>query len=67
MILLQNGHLLLLKRSHIKTEYQIDEQTEIKMYKGPDRFSIKFGHGIGTEVVESPDAENWIHILQSIK
>lgn len=63
MILLQDGRLLLLKRSHIRTEYLLDELTEIKLSKGQDRFSIKFGHGIGTEVVESPEAENWVPIL----
>jgi len=55
---------LLLKRNHIRTEYQIDELTEIKLSRGQDRFSIKFGHGMGTEVVESPEAENWVPILQ---
>jgi hypothetical protein len=46
----------------------IDEHTEIKLSsKGQERFTIKFGHGIGTEVIESPDAENWVPILQQIK
>ena len=64
MILLQDGQVLLLKRNPIRTQYLIDELTEIKLSKsGQDRFSIKFGHGIGTEVVESPEAENWVPIL----
>jgi hypothetical protein len=68
MILLQDGHVLLLKRNHIRTQYLIDELTEIKLSKGgQDRFSIKFGHGMGSEVVESPEAETWVPILLQIK
>jgi hypothetical protein len=34
--------------------------------KGGERFQVKFG-SVGTEVVESPESENWVSILQSIK
>ena len=38
MILFADGKVILLRRGHIRTEYQIDDSTDIKLMKGGERF-----------------------------
>ena len=49
MLVFEDGTLLILRHGHIKSEYKINDQSEISLMKG-GRFSMKTS-GKGTEVI----------------
>ena len=66
MILFEDGTVLLLRRGHIRAEFDLTEnKTDITLNK-QTRFTIKQS-GKSTEVVETSDADIWVSILLSIQ